>query len=72
MDLLQEHTSNNLGAYIRCRNIDIKETKRNFVARQEKYNNKLAGWKARVLSQASKTIQVKLNLVGSPSFICRV
>lgn len=42
-DILQVPSSNNVGIYLRCKNIDHKRTKRGFVKIKEKINNKLTG-----------------------------
>lgn len=45
----------------RCRNIDHKRTRRDFIKIQQKISNNMACQKVRVLSQAGKTALIKLN-----------
>lgn len=54
-------TYESIGAYLGCKNIDHKRTKKD-LAIKGTISSKLAGCKAHVLSQASKLVLVKSNL----------
>lgn len=54
-------TYESVGAYLGCKNIDRKRAKKD-LAIKGTISSKLAGCKARVLSQASKLVLVKSNL----------
>lgn len=69
-NILQILFSSSIGTYLGCRNIDRKRTSRDdFIHIKENITNKLAGWKARVLCHAGKTILIKSNLTGISSFM---
>lgn len=49
-------------------NIDRRSTKSDFKQIQDRINNKLAGWKARTLSQADEMVIIKSNLSSIPMY----
>lgn len=68
-DILQIPQSKRLGKYQGCSNIDYKRTKSDFDTIKERIKCKLAGWKARFLSQAGKIVLINSNLTGIPHYI---
>lgn len=67
-NILQVPTSNCIGPYVGCRNIDCKRMIRDFMVIKEKFNFKLANWKTRILSQAVKSVIIKTNVESIPLF----
>lgn len=66
VDILQIISSNNIGTFLVCKNIDRKRTRANFVHIKEKISNKLAGRKARLLFHAGRIVFIKSNLTRIP------
>lgn len=66
-DILRVSRANNIGTYIGCRNIDWKQTRKDFVDIKDRISSKLAGQKARCLS-SRQSYSCQVELTGIPLF----
>lgn len=57
-----------IGIYLGYRNVDCKRTRAYSTSIKDILKSKLAGWKARVFSQAGKMVFIKWNLAGNHLF----